>query len=109
MYELYCAHAQSVGFGIRKSTCIFPKDGKNVLKEYDITRKKKGKKENWCYENKLQGTNEGKITEDGKYEVAKHIVAIREGKVTVIIELTLSGIRPTDSYRYLAHSAGGED
>ncbi|KAL8470477.1 hypothetical protein ACS0TY_033097 [Phlomoides rotata] len=52
-----------------------------------------------------------RLTEDGEYEVAKHISerVIREGKAAAIMELTLSGIRPTNSYRYLAHSAGGED
>ncbi|KAL8551640.1 hypothetical protein ACS0TY_000643 [Phlomoides rotata] len=69
-----------------------------------------------------------RLTEDMKYEVAKHIVqhnhtltrkewnhlhrskrAIREGKSATIMELTLSGIRPTNSYNYLTHSAGGED
>ncbi|KAL8547652.1 hypothetical protein ACS0TY_007103 [Phlomoides rotata] len=31
MYELYRAHARYVGFGVRKSTGIFSRDGKNVL------------------------------------------------------------------------------
>ncbi|KAL8503230.1 hypothetical protein ACS0TY_022104 [Phlomoides rotata] len=69
-----------------------------------------------------------RLTEDGKCEVPKHTLEhtytltrkewnhlhrsereIRERKVVVIMEMTSFGIRPADSYRYLAHSAGGEE
>ncbi|KAL8483962.1 hypothetical protein ACS0TY_026596 [Phlomoides rotata] len=123
-----------MGFGVRKSTGIFSRDGKNILlsklcvcscngikirKNGILPETRKVKQKSGVTRTNCKTQMRARLTEDGKYEVAKHIVqpnhtltrkewnhlhrserAIREGKLF---------IRTTNSYRYLAHSAGGED
>ncbi|KAL8462570.1 hypothetical protein ACS0TY_032765 [Phlomoides rotata] len=89
MYELYCAHARSMEFGVRKLIGIFSRDDKNVLlsKLYvcscnDIKIRKNGilpeirkvKKKIGVTRTNCKAQIRARLTEDGMYEVAKHIV-----------------------------------
>ncbi|KAL8528539.1 hypothetical protein ACS0TY_006097 [Phlomoides rotata] len=115
-----------MGFSVRKATIIFSRDGNNVLlsKEYVCSCNDKRMRKNGILPEttkvkkkiRITRTNcktqmRARLTKNWKNENHLHRPerATREGKTVVIMEMTSSGIRPADSYKYLAHSARGEE
>ncbi|KAL8498310.1 hypothetical protein ACS0TY_021578 [Phlomoides rotata] len=93
-----------------------------------LPKTRKVKRKNGIMRTNCKAQMRARLTEDGKYEVPKHTLEhkhtltrkewnhlhrsereIRERKGVAIMKMTSFGIRPADSYRYLAHSAGGEE
>ncbi|KAL8464438.1 hypothetical protein ACS0TY_034095 [Phlomoides rotata] len=78
MYELYRAHARSVGFSVRKTTNIFSRDDNNVLlsklKNGILPEKRKVKRKIGIAKTNCKAQMRARLTEDGKYEVPKYIL-----------------------------------
>ncbi|KAL8456871.1 hypothetical protein ACS0TY_034924 [Phlomoides rotata] len=89
MYELYRAHARSVGFSVRKTTNIFSRDDNNVLlsklyvcscngikirKNGILPEKRKVKRKIGITKTNCKAQMRARLTEDGKYEVPKYIL-----------------------------------
>ncbi|KAH6760628.1 hypothetical protein C2S51_017577 [Perilla frutescens var. frutescens] len=133
IYDLYCSHALENGFSVRKSTTRT--ENGCVVEKYFLCSCKGAKKPNTSSSRKVKVTRtcckaylREKINSDGLYEIIEHNLmhnhtltrrkwshmhrlhrSINCEKGVVIEGMLTSGIRATDSFRYMAHDAGGED
>lgn len=139
MYKLYCSHARELGFSVRKGTTRYNTGGKLQEKYFCCSssgyRECKQSVANDKETKRVHFTRTGckalirvKLQHDGCYEIIKHVNEhnheltrpewshlhrserqITDEKANAIEDMISSGLKPTDSFRYMAHDAGGVD
>lgn len=137
IYHLYVKHAREVGFSVRKTTTRLDNFGMVISKLYvcscegqhrQTVSKEEKKKRTYVYRTGCNASLRAKINDDGLFEVVHHNTehnheltrpewsymhrsqrSIGGEKAIAIEEMTSSGMRPTDSFRYMTKDAGGVD
>ncbi|KAL8472569.1 hypothetical protein ACS0TY_029683 [Phlomoides rotata] len=139
MYKLYCSHARALGFSVRKGTTRYNTSGKLAEKYFYCSSSGHRECKQYVPNDKetkiVHITRTGckalirvKLQGDGCYEIINHVKGhnheltrpewshlhrserqITDDKGNAIEDMISSGMKPTDSFRYMAHDAGGED
>ncbi|KAL8507443.1 hypothetical protein ACS0TY_018113 [Phlomoides rotata] len=139
MYKLYCSHARALGFSVRKGTTRYNTSGKLAEKYFccsssghreckQSVANDKGTKRVHITRTGCKALIRVKLQGDGCYEIINHVKGhiheltrpewshlhrserqITDDKGNAIEDMISSGMKPTDSFRYMAHDAGCED